>query len=213
MVLPNSYTIKTGAISDYFEAMLNAQAPDRFSHKFLEGLGFSSSNDRLLIGILKELGFLNSDGAPQQRYYEFLDRSVSQKVLADGIREAYQDLFAVNTKAYELSVDDAFNKLRTLYKGEKKDTVIRNIAKTFVALCDYADFTEAPKATPEPAKSDEPDKISPHVQKRPAGDSPSSNESPLPIKSLQYHINIVLPESRDQAVYDALFKSLRDHLG
>jgi hypothetical protein len=33
------------------------------------------------------------------------------------------------------------------------------------------------------------------------------------LDSLQYHINIVLPESRDQAVYDAIFKSLRDHLG
>ena len=35
----------------------------------------------------------------------------------------------------------------------------------------------------------------------------------LSMDALQYHINIVLPESRDQAVYDAIFKSLRDHLG
>jgi hypothetical protein len=34
----------------------------------------------------------------------------------------------------------------------------------------------------------------------------------IKLDSLQYHINIVLPESRDQAVYDAIFKSLRDHL-
>jgi len=33
------------------------------------------------------------------------------------------------------------------------------------------------------------------------------------LKALQYHINIVLPDTRDQAVYDAIFKSLRDHLG
>ena len=35
----------------------------------------------------------------------------------------------------------------------------------------------------------------------------------LDLGALQYHINIVLPDSRDQAVYDAIFKSLRDHLG
>lgn len=114
MALPNSYTIKPGAIPGYFEAILNAEAPDRFSQKFLEGLGFSSSNDRLLIGILKELGFLNADGAPQERYFEFLDRSVSQRVLAEGVREAYSDLFAVNTSAHELNVTDAYNKLRSL---------------------------------------------------------------------------------------------------
>ena len=35
----------------------------------------------------------------------------------------------------------------------------------------------------------------------------------LSIEALQYHINIVLPDTRDQSVYDAIFKSLRDHLG
>ena len=114
MALPNSYTLKVGTISDYFEGILNAEAPDRFSHKFLESIGFASSNDRTLIGILKELGFLNTDGAPQDRYYSFLDRSMAARVLAEGIKEAYSDLFAVNTSAHSLSVDDAYNKLRTL---------------------------------------------------------------------------------------------------
>jgi hypothetical protein len=33
------------------------------------------------------------------------------------------------------------------------------------------------------------------------------------VSGLQYHINIVLPDTRDQAVFDAIFKSMRDHLG
>src|SRR6185369_6317244 len=88
-----------------------------------------STNDRLFIGILKDLGFLNRDGTPQQRYFDFLDRSRSKQILADGIREAYADLFAVNTKANEFTVQDAKNKLRTLYSGKKTDLVIGNIAK------------------------------------------------------------------------------------
>ena len=35
----------------------------------------------------------------------------------------------------------------------------------------------------------------------------------IALDSLQYHINIVLPETRDQGVYDAIFRSLREHLG
>ena len=213
MTLPNSYTIKTGAIPDYFEAILNAEPPERFSHKFLEGIGFSSSNDRLIIGILKELGFLTTDGRPTDRYFEFLDRQNSPKIVAEGIKEAYSDLFAVNTSAHELSAKDAENKLRTLYKGEKKDTVIKNISKTFVALCDYADFTKKKSPTQESQPSDE----------NSTGDIKQDDghgvgvEAPrrasLERASLQYHINIVLPDSRDQAVYGAIFKSLRDHLG
>ena len=86
MALPDSYTLKTGSIPAYFDAMLDAQPPERFSVKFLENLGFTSTNDRLFIGILKDLGFLNRDGTPQSRYFSFLDRGRSKYVLAEGIK-------------------------------------------------------------------------------------------------------------------------------
>jgi len=139
MSLPGSYTQKPNAIAAYFDAVLDAQPPERFSIKFLENLGFTSTNDRLFVSILKELGFLNADGVPQQRYFDFMDRSQCRYVVADGIRDAYSDLFAINTKANELSVADVKNKLRTLYAGKKTDNVIERIAKTFAALCEYAD--------------------------------------------------------------------------
>src|SRR2546430_11840083 len=106
MPLAESYTFKPKSIPAYFDAILDAQPPERFSIKFLENLGFTSTNDRLFIGILKDLGFLNADGVPQQRYYEFMDRSQARVVLAGAIREAFSDLFAINTKANELPVDD-----------------------------------------------------------------------------------------------------------
>ena len=121
--------------------MLDAQPPERFSVKFLENLGFTSTNDRLFIGILKDLGFLNRDGTPQSRYFAFMDRGRSKQVVAEGTREAFAELFAINTKAYDFTVDEARNKLRTLFAGKKTDLVIGNIAKTFRALCDYADFS------------------------------------------------------------------------
>lgn len=216
MALPDSYTIKTGSIQAYFDAMLDAQPPERFSVKFLENLGFTSTNDRLFIGILKDLGFLNRDGTPQQRYFDYLDRTRSAQVLADGIREAYADLFAVNTKANEFTVQDTKNKLRTLYSGKKTDLVIGNIAKTFRALCDCADFSGTASTRQERRPTEEQIEES-HMER----DAPvrQQHEEPLPssgkirVSGLQYHINIVLPETRDQAVFDAIFKSLRDHLG
>src|SRR2546430_13151787 len=85
MGLPDSYTLKPGSIPDYFDAIINAQPPERFSNKFLEGLGFKSTNDRLFIGVLKDLGFLDSDAKPTPRYFAYLDRSQSARVLAEGI--------------------------------------------------------------------------------------------------------------------------------
>ena len=134
MALPDSYTLKPNAVPAYFDAIVDAQPPERFSVKFIENLGFTSTNDRLFIGILKDLGFLNRDGAPQPRYFDFLDRSRSKQVLAEGIREAFADLFAINTRANELGVGEIKNKLRTQYAGKKTNLVISNITNTFRAL-------------------------------------------------------------------------------
>ena len=141
MALPNSYTFKPGSIPDYFEAILNAEPPARFDNPFLQKLDFKSTNDRMLIGILKELGFIDADGTPKQRYYDFLDRTQSKIILAEAIKDAYSDLFAINKEANKLSVDDVKNKFRTLYTGTKKEDIINRIASTFSALCEYADFT------------------------------------------------------------------------
>ena len=54
----------------------------------------------------KTLGFLNSDGAPQPRYFEFSDRTRSKQVLAQAIRGAFSKVFAFNTRANELSVEE-----------------------------------------------------------------------------------------------------------
>jgi hypothetical protein len=215
MGLPNSYTVKPGAIPAYFEAMLNAEAPDRFTTRFLESLDFRSTNDRLLVNILKELGFIDTDGVPTDRYYEFLDRSQSEKVVADGVREAFSDLFAINKNAQDLSVEEVKNKLRTLYKGTKKDNVIARIASTFTALAEYADFSASPRPRDqpnEPSQSAVPPSP-PTEPKRAKPEHDGTESDRISLDSLQYHINIVLPESRDQSVYDAIFKSLRDHLG
>ncbi len=214
MALPDSYTFKTGAIAAYFDAIQGAEAPERFSIRFLQALGFTSSTDRLIIGVLKDLGFLNDDGVPQERYYQFLDRDVSSYVLAEGIRAAYSGLFAVNKEAHKLDADGAFNKLRTLYKGAKKDGLIKRIASTFVGLCEIANFSKrrAPTQAKPTEKTKDQGKGENQGSEKEAS-SPPAEKQLVGLDSLQYHINIVLPESRDQAVYDAIFKSMRDHLG
>ena len=216
MALPDSYTLKPNAVPAYFDAILNAQPPERFSVKFLENLGFTSTNDRLFIGILKDLGFLNRDGAPQPRYFEFMDRSRSKQILAEGIREAFMELFAINTRANEMSVKEITNKLRTLYAGKKTHLVISNIAKTFRALCDYADFaTPLPtRESASPEKAAEPEAATQGDQQASALTEVKTGAAlrKIAVSGLQYHINIVLPDTRDQAVYDAIFKSLREHL-
>ena len=114
MALNPSYLITTKNLEEFFNSLITAKAPDAFTQKFIESLEFKSTNDRLYIGLLKGLGFLDANAVPTERYYKFLDQSQSKQVLADAIKEAYGDLFSVKTKANELSQQEVKNKLRTL---------------------------------------------------------------------------------------------------
>lgn len=89
MSLTMSYLTSTKNLESIFNSIIGARAPERFTTKFLEDLGFKSSTDRLFIGMLKALGLLDDSGQPTQRYYNFLDQSQSKIVIATGIQEAF----------------------------------------------------------------------------------------------------------------------------
>lgn len=167
----------------------------------------------MYIGLLKNLGFLDANSAPTERYFKFLDQSQSKKILAEAIQEAYSDLFAVDVKANELSAADVKNKLRTLTQGKPSDNVLSLMANTFKALANYAEWTtEVPKRTTKKEADKIPEeKIPPADETTKEG---SEEESPASLRKAQLHydIQIHLPESRDQAVYDAIFNSLKKHL-
>jgi hypothetical protein len=202
MSLPKSYMTSTKRVPEILEAIQSAQAPSTFTTRFLEQLGFKNKGDRLIIGVLKDLGFLDEKGVPKDRYYRFLDQTHSGIVLAEGIREAWADLFAINVNAHQLSKAEFIGKLKTLSQGQLSDAVMDFHYSTFSALVKNADFTSH---IAKPLKTEEKDEKK--VERK-----ETNSKSELQLGGLVYNIQIVLPESRDPAVYDALFKSLKDHL-
>lgn len=209
MSLTNAYLTSTKNLEPVINAVLTAKAPDRFTYKFLEDLGFKSSNDRLYINLFKALGLLDESGSPTERYYRFLDQGIYKEVLAEGIREAYEDLFNININAQSLSTDEVKNKLRTLTQGQKTEKVISLMAMTFSALCSIADWNEKENKTKiveiqtkEEVKSQE----TKPVEEKIISDSKKEK------LELHYDIQIHLPETRDESVYDAIFSSMKKHL-
>ncbi len=215
MALISSYLITTKNLESFFNSLITAKAPEAFTQKVLESLEFKSTNDRLYLGLLKGLGFLDANAIPTERYFKFLDQSQSKQILAEGIKEAYGDLFAVNLKANELTVAEVKNKLRTLTQGKISDKVLHLMANTFKALVDYAEWDTATKKGEEKKEKVSAQKAEPPV-KEPLPVQEEADEESIGGKlhkaQLHYNIQIHLPESRDQAVYDALFKSLKKHL-
>lgn len=209
MSLTSAYLTSTKNLEPVINAILTAKAPERFTYKFLEDLGFKSSNDRLYINLFKGLGLLDENGSPTERYYRFLDQGIYKKVLAEGIREAYEDLFNININAQNLSTEEVKNKLKTLTQGQKTEKVISLMAMTFSALCSIADWNTKEEKIQTVDTSVKQDKKSQDLKLTEEKIVTNSKKEKL---ELHYDIQIHLPETRDESVYDAIFSSMKKHL-
>lgn len=201
MALPETYMTSVKNLPGIMAAIQDAGVPDKFTFEFLKKLGFASSGDRPMVGLLKSLGFLDESGVPTDRYRSYRDKTQARKVLARAIRSAYSDVFLSNENAHNLGSD----KIKGIISASsnKGEAVVEKMAMTFRTLCGLADFSEEAKTVVEP---DTPA----------ATDSPGRTVAPAERERLNptfhYDIEIHLPVTKDISVYNAIFKSLREHL-
>lgn len=207
MAVPSAYLTTTKNTAAILGAMQRASVPERFTFEFLKQLGFASSSDRAIIAVLKALGFLNDASGPTERYRSYKDTTIARAVLAQGIREAYADVFAIDMEAHTKQTPDLAGIFSRL--SNKGEGVNRKMATTFKFLANLADFTTgaAIGAATQQAETREP---TPTIA--PNDTRPSERSIGAGVISLRHDIHVHLPLSTDVAVYDAIFKSLKANL-
>lgn len=206
-MVPNSYLTSTKNLDGILGAVQKAGVPANFTYDFLKQLGYSSSSDRPIIPVLKSLRFLASSGAPLERYKRYRDPKQGRQVMAEALRDAYADVFAVDQKANELKVDDLQGLFARL--TNKSESITNKMAMTFKALADRSNFVAPPvveeaqvPVTPTPnGKPTEPE-VAEHLEDR----------DRVPLR-LHHDIHVHLPESTEIEVYDAIFRALRQNFG
>lgn len=206
MPLADTYVQSYGQLPEVFKRLSEGQAPEKFTRQHLKDLGFTSSTFHAVIPLLKTLGFLSGDGTPTQRYHDYRDHSQSRSVLGQALREAYSDLFTI--KAQPTPAD------RSLIEGKFKSThntserVAQLMANTFYALLPLADTrTSASKSTALVEAA-----VSAPIEVAIPSPPPAPDAKPSHRPALHYNIQIHLPPTKDIEVYNAIFKSLREHL-
>jgi hypothetical protein len=68
-----AYTTVTGKIKQLLDKIRTVGVPPKVSGSWLKSIGFTSSNDATLIGVLKFIGFTDQKRRPK-RYLEFFSR-------------------------------------------------------------------------------------------------------------------------------------------
>lgn len=205
MSLPTTYTQEFKKLSEFFNKIRDAQAPEKFTQQLLKDWGYKSNNHRAFIPLLKALGFLTADGSPTQRYHDYRNHSVSLSIMASALKDAYSDIFLIKekpTQSDKLLIEGKFKSFHNV-----STTVANLMTKTFYSLLELADLNNNINnsegfenyETPIDSKYE------------------LLNTKELKIKDnenlgLHYNIQIHLPATKDLEVYNAIFKSLKEHL-
>lgn len=202
MALPTTYTQAHNQLPEFFSKIRDAQAPEKFTLQIIKDFGYKSMNHRAFLPILKALGFLTADGAPTQRYHDFRSHSASKAVMGQALKEAYSDIFLIKEKP--TTSDKALIEGKFKSYHNSSDNIANIMTKTFYSLLDLADLAAETKPNVIQNAEVNSEKIIEELSSKSAIKHSSVG--------LHYNIQIHLPATKDIEVYNAIFKSLKDHL-
>ena len=197
------YLASPGSIKTALERIQSAATPERVTTDFVQTkLQIKGGPGSSIPAFLKKIGFVNSDGTPSELYKRFRNSATSGEAVAQGIRVGYRELFEVNEYCYELSDKELLSLVCQVTGAAVDSPTAKLTISTIKNLKAYADFDAKQKA--EEYGED-------------ASALPTTYQ-PLPTPegklglNLSYTINLNLPATSDQAVFNAIFRSLREHL-
>jgi hypothetical protein len=201
-----AYTTVTGKIKPLLDKIRSVGVPSKVTAAWLKVLGFTSSNDTTLIGVIKFIGFTDQSGIPTATWSAY--RGAKHKaVLGEAIRRGYAELYAVYPDAHLRTNTEITHVFST--SSTAGSQVVGKTVATFKALVDEAEFpaSSEPEQTTlqsgplhKPAAAQAPD--TPMIPQN------SSAAGPGLHIDIQIHIS---PESTPDQI-DKIFESMAKHL-
>jgi Family of unknown function (DUF5343) len=199
------YTLVTGKLKVLLRKVRTAGIPPKVSFPYLKTLGFTSSNDAAMIGVLKFIGLIDPGGIPTELWSQYRGQH-HRVVLAKAIRQGYADLFALYPDAPTRSAADLTHVFSTSSTGG--EVVVKQTVQTFKALVEEADFAPASGAL-ETTLSVGPLHTPAAPSMAPALPVPAPNKTGPEVHiDIQIHIS---PESSSDQI-DKIFASMAKHL-
>jgi Family of unknown function (DUF5343) len=196
-----AYTTVPGKIPALLTKIRETGVPPKAVSQWLPSLGFTSSNDRTLLNVLRQIGFTDASGVPQPAWKQY--RGADHKaVLGRALKWGYQSLFETYPDANKRTATELSHFFSTQTDVGKQ--AIDKMVATFRTLAEQAEFSDSDVVAPEAT--------TPLVT--PAAPGPGTLVSRSSAGGLNLNINVelTLPETTDERVFEAFFKAMRKHL-
>jgi hypothetical protein len=196
------YTGVVGKLRRFMEKLQASGLPPVASQGWLKSFGFTSSNDRSILNVIKFLGFVDGTSRPTDCWQRF--KSGDNGALATAVRTSYEALFMMYPDAQARTEDE----LKTFFgsKTTAGPMVVRQTVSTFKTLCSLADFSADHESAERVALSTE----APDGRHKALAHRTSRAQALGTVVNI--NIQLTIPEASNEETYDKFFAALRRHL-
>lgn len=198
------YTSSPGVLRRVLERIPTSEKPGIFTSDFLGTvMGATGGAARPIIPILKSTGLLNQTGAPTELYARFQTEAGRPAAALQALKNGFSEIFRRNQYAHRADESALIDVIVAITGLPKKEGIVRYILATFQA------FQETAKLAREDASGGD------------SADTGQPSDVVLPLDAnaggtgrlqLVYNINVVLPETTNVEVYNAIFRGLKGNL-
>jgi len=202
------YVTATGNVEKALKGIKAAATPDSVSQDFVKTiLGVKGGSGNQITAYLKKIGFATADGTPTDLYRKFRNSATEGWAAAQGLRTGYAPLFARNEYMYKISDEDLKGLIVEETGADQESSVVPLVFACIKQLKKFAKWDALPSETGTERLSHD----LPSSAIRSVHDGGQSITQPLGF-NLGYTINLNLPPTSDPAVFNAIFRALKEHL-
>ena len=206
------YSTSIGTLENILEKIKTASVPERFTQDFVKTkLAMKGGSAASCIPFLKKMGFVASDGTPTESYREFRNPAKSRIAVGRAFKKLYERLYEMNEYVHDVSDNEALGLIVECTGGEKDAAATKYTLATFNMLRKLSDFDSLANAEVESSISEPHHKPVVEMPLIPQS-LPHSHSNATKGINLSYTINLNLPATKDVEVFNAIFKSLKNHL-
>ncbi|MBS1158215.1 MAG: hypothetical protein H6R15_634 [Proteobacteria bacterium] len=203
------YVTAPGNIEKTLKGIKSAATPESVSQDFVKTiLGIKGGSGNQITAYLKKIGFAAADGTPTDLYKKYRNNTTDGWAIAQALKTGYAPLYIRNEYMHKLS-DDDLRGLVVEETGAEQDANV--VAMTLACIKQLKRFAKWEAAPVEEILEQFPPESSappPFPQQNSQG-SQSNQRLGL---NLGYTINLNLPATSDPAVFNAIFRALKENL-
>jgi hypothetical protein len=199
------YITAPGNIDKALIGIKSATVPPKVTQDFVKTiLKVPGGSGDQMTAYLKKIGFTAPTGEPSDLYRKFRNPTSAGPAVAAAIRFGYAPLYKRNEFMHELSDDDLLGLIVEETGQPLESYAVRNAASCIKHLMKHADFKVSAVEHNTAAHLPQPVPL-------PTTDKRDRAEKGFGL-NLGYTTNLNLPATADPQVFDAIFKSLKQHL-